>query len=457
MTSLNNNDIIDRFWQDQLTQSYFEDLKSLIARKSIFAQDIGLMEVATFLELLFQKAGAQVILDTTYKAPFVLATFTSPKKDAKTLIFYNHYDTVPADADQEWQSDPFELTIRDNFIYGRGVDDDKGHIIARLTAVQKYLAEYGSLPINIIFMMEGAEESASVDLEHYLKKYQSQLQDSELLIWEQGIRNELNQLEVTGGNKGIVTFNAEIKSAKLDSHSKLGGSIESATWYLINALTSLRGNNGQILIDGLTDTIQAPSQKELELVAQYALEDEDKIKDLYGLQLPMLQSDRLEFLKTYYFQPALTIQGIWSGYLGQGVKTIIPSQAQAKLEIRLVPGMDPKVVFKQVQHQLQKNGFGHVELTYTLGEKGYRSDLSHPAIQHLIFVLDKHYPGGLSLLPTSAGTGPMHTVFEELAVPMASFGLGSKDSRDHAGDENISIADYYTHIILVEELIKSYE
>lgn len=457
MTTINGTDLINCFWQDSLTQTNFDALKTLISKKSIFAQDTGLLEVAQFLGSIFQKAGAQVILDESYKAPFVLATFTSPKKDAKTLIFYNHYDTVPADDDQEWQSNPFELTVRDNFIYGRGVDDDKGHIIARLTAVQKYLEQYGELPINIIFMMEGAEESASVDLDQYLKKYQSKLKDAELLIWEQGIRNEKNQLEVTGGNKGIVTFNAQVKSASLDSHSKLGGSIESATWYLINSLSSLRGSNGQILIEGLTDAMQEPSQRELELVEQYALEDEDKVKDLYDLQLPMLQSDRLEFLKTYYFQPALTIQGIWSGYLGQGVKTIIPSQAQAKLEIRLVPGMDPKVVFNQVQEQLQKNGYDQVQLSYTLGEKGYRSDLSHPAIQHLISVLDKHYPAGLSLLPTSAGTGPMHTVFEELAVPMASFGLGNKDSRDHAGDENISIKDYYTHILLVEELIKSYE
>ncbi|KHD45803.1 M20/M25/M40 family metallo-hydrolase [Streptococcus hongkongensis] len=457
MTRLDNRDIIDTFWEDSITQSYLEVLKSLIAKKSIFAQDIGLLDVATFLQTIFEKAGAEVILDKTYQAPFVLAKFISPNKNAKTLIFYNHYDTVPADGDQKWQSQPFELTIKDNVMYGRGVDDDKGHIIARLTAVQKYISDFGALPINIIFMLEGAEESASVDLEHYLSKYKNQLVGSELLIWEQGIRNEQDQLEVTGGNKGIVTFDAKVKSAALDCHSKLGGSIESATWYLIDALSSLRGENGQILVDGLTDAIQKPSQKELDLVAHYALEDEEKIKGLYGLRLPMLQSDRLEFLKTYYFQPSLTIQGFASGYLGKGVKTIIPSEANAKLEIRLVPGMDPEVVFEQVKKQLQKNGFDQVELLYTLGEKSYRSDLSHPAIQHLITVLDKHYPRGLSLLPTSAGTGPMHTVFEELAVPMASFGLGNKDSRDHAGDENISIEDYYTHIVLVEELIKSYE
>ncbi|WP_153048955.1 M20/M25/M40 family metallo-hydrolase, partial [Streptococcus suis] len=135
--------------------------------------------------------------------------------NAKTLIFYNHYDTVPADADQVWEKgNPFELTISDGYIYGRGVDDDKGHITARLSALKKYLArQNGHLPVNVIFIMEGAEESASVDLDKYLAKYKEDLLGADLLVWEQGHRNSLHQLEIAGGNKGIVTFDLQVKSA----------------------------------------------------------------------------------------------------------------------------------------------------------------------------------------------------------------------------------------------------
>lgn len=110
---------------------------------------------------------------------------------------------MPADNDQKWTSNPFTLTERDGYLFARGVDDDKGHIIARLTAVVRYLKEHADLPLNIVFMMEGAEESASVDLDRYLAKYADQLKGAELLIWEQGIRNEHDQLEITGGNKGF--------------------------------------------------------------------------------------------------------------------------------------------------------------------------------------------------------------------------------------------------------------
>ncbi|MDQ8765930.1 M20/M25/M40 family metallo-hydrolase, partial [Streptococcus ruminantium] len=128
---------IQAFEQDAIIQTYFEKLKVLISKKSIFAQQIGLLDVATYLKEMFEEAGAEVVLDNSYAAPFVMAKFTASNPNAKTLIFYNHYDTVPADGDQIWTDQPFELSIRDGYIYGRGVDDDKGHITARLSALKK--------------------------------------------------------------------------------------------------------------------------------------------------------------------------------------------------------------------------------------------------------------------------------------------------------------------------------
>ncbi|VTS41270.1 putative succinyl-diaminopimelate desuccinylase [Streptococcus anginosus] len=236
MTFSSEEEQIKRFEEDMVAQDYIAVLRALIAKKSIFAQQVGLQEVAAYLKEIFTKAGAEVELDESYTAPFVIATFKSQNPTAKTIIFYNHYDTVPADSDQIWTDDPFTLSIRDGSMYGRGVDDDKGHIIARLTAVQKYLQKHKSLPVNVIFMMEGAEESASVDLEKYLAKHKALLQGADLLIWEQGIKNSLGQLEISGGNKGIVTFDMKVQSAEVDIHSSFGGVIDSASWYLLNAL-----------------------------------------------------------------------------------------------------------------------------------------------------------------------------------------------------------------------------
>ena len=447
---------IKKFENDEVAQHYFEVLRTLISKKSIFAQQVGLQEVANYLGEIFTAAGAKVMIDDSYTAPFVLAEFLSSNPAAKTIIFYNHYDTVPADDDQPWTNDPFTLSVHYGIMYGRGVDDDKGHITARLTAVRKYIREHGDLPVNIIFMMEGAEESASTDLDKYLAKHRKRLRGADLLVWEQGSRNNLGQLEISGGNKGIVTFDMTVKSADVDIHSSFGGVINSASWYLLNALSSLRSPDGRILVEGIYEQVQEPNERELALIEEYALRTPEELSQVYGLKLPVLLDERKEFLRRFYFEPSLNIEGFGSGYQGQGVKTILPSEAQAKMEVRLVPGLEPEDVLAKIRQQLDKNGYPEVELTYTLGEMSYRSDMSAPSILNLIELAKDYYQEGVSVLPTSAGTGPMHTVYEALEVPMAAFGLGNANSRDHGGDENVKIADYYTHIELIQDLIGSY-
>ena len=117
---LANKKQIEKFEKDHVAQHYFEVLRTLISKKSVFAQQVGLKEVANYLGEIFKRVGAEVEIDETYTAPFVMAHFKSSRPDAKTLIFYNHYDTVPADGDQIWTEDPFTLSVRNGFMYGRG-------------------------------------------------------------------------------------------------------------------------------------------------------------------------------------------------------------------------------------------------------------------------------------------------------------------------------------------------
>ncbi len=304
--------------------------------------------------------------------------------------------------------------------------------------------------------MEGAEESASVDLDKYLAKYQSSLQGADLLIWEQGSRNDRGQLEISGGNKGIVTFNLVVNSADVDIHSSFGGVIDSAAWYLIKALSTMRDQDGTILIKGIKEQVTPPSQRELDLVERFALRTPEGVTEVYGLTIPPLKTERSAFLHHLFFEPSLNIEGIESGYQGHGVKTILPARSRAKMEVRLVPGLTPELVLEKIRQHLDEHGFEKVELTFTLGEMSYRSDMSAPAILNLIQIAEEHEKKGISVLPTSPGTGPMHTVFTFLGVPIAGFGLGHEKSRDHGGDENIRLVDYYSHIALVESLIGSY-
>ena len=457
MVFVSEEEQIKKFYQDPLIQENFQLLRELIAKRSVFAQQVGLEEVADYLGQIFIAAGAKVQIDKSYQAPFVIAEFKSSNPHAKSIIFYQHYDTVPADGDQAWTEDPFSLFIQYDHLFGRGVDDDKGHIIARLTAVRRYLNQHGDLPVHITFIMEGAEESASVDLDKYLKKYKKQLKGADLLVWEQGRRDASGRLEITGGTKGIVTFDMVVKSADVDIHSSFGGVVDSASWYLLNALHSLRDETGRILVDGLYDDIIEPNQRELDLLDTYINDDYLEFRDIYGLELPLLVEEKAQFLKRFYFEPALNIEGLGTGYQGKGVKTILPADAFAKVEVRLVPGLEPADVLAKIDRQLKKNGFDKVELIYTLGEKSYRSDMSDASILNVIRLAKDFYPEGVSVLPTTPGTGPMHTVYEALQCPIAAFGIGNANSRDHGGDENVKISDYVTHIELVEEIIDSYD
>ena len=305
--------------------------------------------------------------------------------------------------------------------------------------------------------MEGAEESAQTDLGKYLEKYRDDLLPADLLVWEQGNRNSKGQLEITGGNKGIITFDLSVESADVDIHSKFGAVIESASWYLLNAISSMRDDHGRILIDGIYGKIIQPNEREMDLIETYAIENADSLRKIYDLKLPILESDRRAFLKTYYFQPALSIEGISTGYQGQGVKTILPAQAKAKMEMRLVPGLTSEYVLDCIKAHLKKEGFDRIKGTFTLGEESYRSDMSAPAIVNVIELAKGFYEEGVAVLPTAAGTGPMHMIYEALGVPMVAFGIGNANSRDHGGDENVSLADYYTHIELIKELIANYE
>ena len=181
------------------------------------------------------------------------------------------------------------------------------------------------------------------------------------MVWEQGNRNSKGQLEIPGGNKGIITFDLSVESADVDIHSKFGGTINSSSWYLINALSSIRDGRGKILVDGIYDDVLEPTEREMDLVRQYALVDEQHLKKVYDLKLPFLTQDQDALLKNLFFEPSINIQGVQTGYQGQGVKTILPAEASAKLEVRLVPGMKPRKVFQQIQDQLIRNGFDQIQ------------------------------------------------------------------------------------------------
>lgn len=440
-----------------IRQDYLTLLEELVAIPSVSAQAASLPEAATTIANAFRQLGAKVTYDDTYFAPFVLAEFTSDQPDAKTLVIYNHYDVQPAEPLDLWTTAPWTLSARDGKLYGRGVDDDKGNLTARLAAVAEYLKENDqTLPVNIIFIVEGAEETASQYLPEYLAKHANTIA-ADLVLWESGGKNADDIVEIYGGNKGIVTFELTANTADSDLHSSLSAVVDSAPIRLSQAIAALFDQQGNIAVPHFYDEVIAPNAREKALIGQLPLTREDLIAQ-HGLKVPLYTDRNGQDLKeTLYFQPTLNVQGIISGYNDKGVKTVLPATATAKLEARLVPNMSPDITLQRIADHLAAQGFSDITVTKTLGLAGYRSDMSDPEIQRVISVAKAYYQVDPVVMPTSPGTGPMATIYAALQAPIASLGVGYANNLDHAPNEHIRLVDYDQHIDAVKALIKSYQ
>lgn len=434
---------------DPLIQKSFEDLKQYIALPSVSAKNQSITETADFLAKLLQDFGADVQVWKEYEYPVVFAEIKPNQPSDTTILIYNHYDVQPAEPLELWNSDPFELKVTDDKFIGRGVSDCKADLISRITALKIYRQEHGDLPCNIKFLIEGQEEVASRHLEDYLKKYHDLL-SADLIIWESGYKNEAEQFNFTGGNKGVLCFELEAVSADIDLHSSFAAVVDSATWRLTQALNALRTPEGDIKIPGFYDDVVQPTQKEIDLVNKAITPD---LKEKWDLQVPLLKNQSVNYNLT--FNPTINIEGISSGWEGDGVKTVTPKAATAKLEFRLVPNQDPHDLFDKLTKYLNELGFTDVKVKYLLGEKGYRWDLDSPIVNKLIDTA-KDYFGGedkIEALPSSPGTGPMYLLNEYTKASIVSTGVSYSKAGNHAPNENIRIKDYLDFIDFFDQFL----
>ncbi|MDF7637641.1 M20/M25/M40 family metallo-hydrolase [Leuconostocaceae bacterium ESL0958] len=438
--------------------TYLHLLKELVAQPSLPAKQEALPETADLIAQALTALGASVTVDRTYFAPLVIGHIQAAKPTAKTILFYNHYDVQPAEPFAAWDTDPFTLTQKGDCLYGRGVNDDKGNFTARLNAVADYLAtQPDGLAVNLTFLVEGAEESASQYLPDYLAAHPELKAD--LVIWESGSVDATGQVELVGGNKGILTFDLTATSGEHDLHSSLAAVVQGAPFDLAAAITALQTDYGQgDLLTQVKAAATVPSPKEKEMVAALPF-DRTAFRQANGIQPQALLNESDQALKeALYLEPTLNVAGITAGYQGPGVKTVLPAVATAKAEIRLTPGLVPDQVLALIRQQLRNAGLAEkVQVRKTLGQPGYRSDLSAPAVTRLKEVISAVYGQAPKCYPSSAGTGPMATVAQALQAPIAAVGIGYFDNQDHAPNEHIRLADYRNHVRLIKALIGSYE
>jgi acetylornithine deacetylase/succinyl-diaminopimelate desuccinylase-like protein len=434
---------VDDIIQNRLEQS-LEELARLCAQPSIAAQNEGMEDCAQLVSEMITQRGFQTEVLPSDGYPVVVAERKG--RSDRTLLFYNHYDVQPPEPLELWDSPPFEPTIREGKMYARGVSDDKGHILCRLAAIDALLEAEGELPCNIKIIIEGEEEIGSVNLPAFIEKHKDRL-SGDACLWEFGGVNHEGTPVQYAGMRGICYVELNVSTASRDSHSGLGGSIfPNAAWRLTWALNTLKDVEERIQLPGFYDKVQPPTERDLELLAQLP-EKSDHLRKTYGLHgfLKDLQGG-VELRREEVFQPTCTICGLKSGYQGAGSKTVLPAEAMAKVDFRLVPDQTPDDVLKQLRQHLDNHGYGDIEITYLGGEPPARTDPDDPFLQLVVTSAEEVYGVPQIVAPMIGGSGPNHAFIHTLGVPVATAGAGYPDTRAHAPNENL-IIDHFVDAI----------
>ncbi|GAP03093.1 acetylornithine deacetylase/succinyl-diaminopimelate desuccinylase-like protein [Fructobacillus pseudoficulneus] len=435
---------------DNYVNQHLTDYFPYLALESISTQNKNIPETAAWLQEQFDQLGATEteVWHDQGANPVVYAYFKG--NSDKTVLFYNHYDVQPSDPLPEWHTDPFQATVKDDKIYARGICDDKGELISRLTVV-KYFMENGGLPVNLKFFVEGAEEIGSPKVGDYVKAHQDKL-TSDVCIWEGGGKDENEDFQITCGLKGIIAFDLEVTTAARDIHSSLAAYAPNAAWRLVQALNSMKSFDGDVLVDGFYDEV-----KELPAATQNVVQEttfnRQKAIENAGIKAELV-SDQPEY--DLVNGTTMTINGLSSGYQGAGVKTIIPKTASAKVDCRLVPDQDPDEIFDLVRKHLDRNGFNDIKLTKTASVQPFRTNLDDSFVKLAQSVANEVYGDHVALVPNMAGGGPAFPFYDVLNDAIIMVGVHYAGSGPHAPNEHIRIQDFVEGSAFMAELLEHY-
>lgn len=416
-----------------------EDLKRLLSQPSISAQGAGIEEAAALTAGLLQEYGVPPrILPTPGGPPVVYGELQGDSPF--TLLLYNHYDVQPPEPLELWSTPPFEPSIVDGKLYARGVSDNKGDIIARLLAIKAFLRARGRLPVSIKFLIEGEEEIGSPHLPAFIRENQALLK-SDACLWEGGGLNWGDRPTITLGLKGIINVDLEVRGAVRDVHSSLAPIVPNPAWRLVWVLNSIKDADENILIDGFYDDVRPPTPEEIEAIEAIPSEEEEMRANL-GIERFLKGLKGVDLQLHSILEPACTINGFISGYTGEGSKTVLPCYARAKLDFRLVPDQRPDDIIAKLRKHLEKHGFTDMVLSAGEGENPARTPLDSPFASVVNDAAREVYGSEPIIKPSMSGSGPMFSFTDILAIPVASSGVSNPDSRDHAPDENIRLADF---------------
>lgn len=436
-----------------------EDLFSLIRIPSISAKpehhDDMLACAERWKQLLLEAGADEALVIPSAGNPMVFGQKTVDP-NAKTVLIYAHYDVMPAEPLELWKSEPFQPEVRDEHIWARGADDDKGQSFIQVKAFE-YLVKNGLLKNNVKFIFEGEEEIGSPSLEGFCKEHKDLLKADVILVSDTSMLSA-DLPSLTTGLRGLAYWEIEVTGPNRDLHSgHFGGAVANPINTLCQLISKVTDKEGRITVPGFYDAVEEVPQAERDMIAHIPF-DEEKYKKAIGVKA-LAGEKGYSTLERNSCRPSFDVCGIWGGYTGEGSKTVLPSKAYAKVSCRLVPHQDHHTISKLFADYILSIAPESVDVKVKPmhGGQGYVCPISLSAYQAAEKGFEKAF-GKKPLAVRRGGSIPIISTFEQvLGVKTVLMGFGLESNAIHSPNENIPLDIFRKGIEAVVEFHLNYK
>ena len=442
-------------------ERYLEELKAFLAIPSISALPQHLGDVKRCAEWCvseMQRIGLQNVklLDTPGN-PVVYGDWLGAP-GAPTVLFYGHYDVQPVDPLELWESPPFEATIRDGEIYARGSADDKGQVFMHFKAIEAHLKQNGKLPVNMKLILEGEEEVGSVNLDDFIRGHKNDL-SADVVVISDSPMFARGVPSICYGLRGLVYFQLDLRGSNTDLHSgSFGGAVANPAFALSQVIAQMKDRGGRIRIPGFYDDVVPLQEEERKAWASLPFNEKAFKKD-FGIPKVVGETGYTTLERTWA-RPTFEVNGLLSGFTGEGAKTVLPAVAMAKVSMRLVPNQHPDKIAELFEAHVKAVTPKTVELKVTRmhGGKPWMTAYDNPFVQAAARAIERGF-GRKPVFTREGGSIPVVSTFqEELGLPSVLFGVGLPDENAHAPNEKLDVANFHGGIIssaiLYDEIAK---
>ena len=438
--------------------TYLEDLKTLLRIPSVSTDPNRKDEVkrcADEVARQMKEAGLQEVeIISTPGHPVVYGEYkTDP--DAPTALVYGHYDVQPEDPIELWTSPPFEPTLRDGKLFARGATDDKGQFLCHIKAVASMLEEEKTLPLNLKFIIEGEEETGSPHLAPFLEAHKEKLA-ADVLVVSDSAMYAPDQPSIVYGLRGLAYLQIDLKGADSDLHSGVfGGAVPNPALELARILAQLKDQDEKVTVPGFYDKVEDMSVQERQAYAALGFDPEEFRA---GVGVKQLTPEKgYNALEGRTARPTLEVNGLLSGYTGEGAKTVLPAKAMAKISCRLVPNQEPDEIARLLEAHIQKICHPSMECKVTRMHGGHPwiTPPDHPALEaaaEAVRAVFNKEPVRIR----EGGSIPIVIDFQKiLGLPGILLGYGLNDENLHAPNEHFRVENFYKGIEISKELFRA--